>query len=95
MRAVSPVTHGGNHGRSHRRGNPNALRVRQSPTEGNPPAALVSPDAIDGKPVYGTKCHAARTALAPQRTASPRRATAAGGFPSIGIWRPRWLTYDL
>ncbi|MBP5976694.1 hypothetical protein HW132_29175 [Brasilonema sp. CT11] len=53
-----------------------------------------TPDACDGKPVYGTKCHAARTALAPQRTASPRRATAAGGFPDRGMWRPRWLTYD-
>ncbi|WP_171977121.1 hypothetical protein [Brasilonema sennae] len=31
-------------------GNPKALRVRQSPTEGDPPAALVSPDPSVGKP---------------------------------------------
>ncbi|MBW4627931.1 MAG: hypothetical protein KME49_21080 [Brasilonema octagenarum HA4186-MV1] len=31
-----------------------ALRVRQSPTEGNPPAALVSPDASVGKAVIRT-----------------------------------------
>jgi hypothetical protein len=58
---------GGTQSSRHNGGNPNALRVRQSPTEGDPlrschnagnprkallSAALVSPDACDGKPVY-------------------------------------------
>ncbi|MBP5975129.1 hypothetical protein HW132_20910 [Brasilonema sp. CT11] len=42
-----------------------------------------TPDAIDGFPVFSTgSCS----------TASPRRATATGGFPDRGMWRPRCLT---
>ncbi|MBW4627142.1 MAG: hypothetical protein KME49_16945 [Brasilonema octagenarum HA4186-MV1] len=62
------------------------LRVRQMPAEGDPPAALVSPPAalshqipLSGNP-HQVLAHATclnalnpRTAVAPQRTASPQR----------------------